>query len=32
VIYHSTAYAGFPAANIARRAAIRTLRDEKLIP
>src|SRR5438067_4071241 len=31
VIYHSTAYAGFPAANIARRAALATLRDEKLI-
>ena len=31
VIYHSTAYAGFPAANIARRAAIETLRAEKLI-
>jgi 4-carboxymuconolactone decarboxylase len=31
VIYHSTAYAGFPAANIARRAAIETLRAEGLI-
>jgi 4-carboxymuconolactone decarboxylase len=31
VIYHSTAYAGFPAANVARRAALETLRDEKLI-
>jgi 4-carboxymuconolactone decarboxylase len=31
VIYHSTAYAGFPAANIARRAALKTLRDEGLI-
>ena len=31
VIYHSTAYAGFPAANIARRAALETLRAEKLI-
>jgi 4-carboxymuconolactone decarboxylase len=28
VIYHSTAYAGFPAANLARRAAVRTLRKE----
>ena len=31
VIYHATAYAGFPAANVARRAALETLRDEKLI-
>ncbi|CAN7627019.1 carboxymuconolactone decarboxylase family protein [Phenylobacterium sp. LjRoot225] len=31
VIYHSTAYAGFPAANVARRAALKTLRDEKVI-
>jgi len=31
VIYHSTAYAGFPAANVARRAALETLRDEHLI-
>jgi len=31
VIYHSTAYAGFPAANVARRAALETLRAEKLI-
>jgi len=31
VIYHSTAYAGFPAANVARRAALETLRDEQLI-
>jgi 4-carboxymuconolactone decarboxylase len=31
VIYHSTAYAGFPAANIARRAALKSLRDEKVI-
>ncbi|CAN7576382.1 carboxymuconolactone decarboxylase family protein [Phenylobacterium sp. LjRoot219] len=31
VIYHSTAYAGFPAANVARRAALETLRDENLI-
>ena len=31
VIYHSTAYAGFPAANVARRAALETLRKEKLI-
>jgi 4-carboxymuconolactone decarboxylase len=31
VIYHSTAYAGFPAANIARRAAIDTLRAEGAI-
>jgi 4-carboxymuconolactone decarboxylase len=31
VIYHSSAYAGFPAANVARRAALETLRDEKLI-
>lgn len=31
VIYHSTAYAGFPAANVARRAALATLRNEKVI-
>jgi 4-carboxymuconolactone decarboxylase len=31
VIYHATAYAGFPAANTARRAAVDTLRAEKLI-
>ena len=31
VIYHSTAYAGFPAANVARRAALETLRAEKII-
>lgn len=31
VIYHSTAYAGFPAANIARRAALATLRAEGVI-
>ena len=31
VIYHSTAYAGFPAANVARRAALKTLRDEGVI-
>jgi 4-carboxymuconolactone decarboxylase len=31
VIYHSTAYAGFPAANVARRAAIETLRAEGVI-
>lgn len=31
VIYHATAYAGFPAANTARRAAIESLRAEKLI-
>lgn len=31
VIYHSTAYAGFPAANVARRAALETLRDEHVI-
>jgi 4-carboxymuconolactone decarboxylase len=31
VIYHATAYAGFPAANVARRAALETLRKEKLI-
>ena len=31
VIYHATAYAGFPAANVARRAALETLRREKLI-
>jgi 4-carboxymuconolactone decarboxylase len=31
VIYHATAYAGFPAANVARRAALETLRREKVI-
>lgn len=31
VIYHATAYAGFPAANIARQAAMTTLRAEGLI-
>jgi 4-carboxymuconolactone decarboxylase len=31
VIYHATAYAGFPAANNARRAAVRSLRMEGVI-
>jgi|EndMetStandDraft_4_1072995.scaffolds.fasta_scaffold241211_2 4-carboxymuconolactone decarboxylase len=31
VIYHATAYAGFPAANNARVAAVRSLRMEGLI-
>ncbi len=31
VIYHASAFAGFPAANTARRAAVDTLRCEKLI-
>jgi 4-carboxymuconolactone decarboxylase len=31
VIYHATAYAGFPAANNARRAAVRSLRKEGVI-
>jgi 4-carboxymuconolactone decarboxylase len=31
VIYHATAYAGFPAANNARQAAVRSLRMEGLI-
>jgi 4-carboxymuconolactone decarboxylase len=31
VIYHATAYAGFPAANNARVAAVRSLRIEGLI-
>jgi len=31
VLYHATAYAGFPAANTARQAAVRSLRKEGLI-
>ncbi len=31
VLYHSTAYAGFPAANSARRVATATLRKQQLI-